>query len=370
MEEKKVKEIFRELMEQVCLEKPDNIHAFIVAYIQEKYAHHLTDAMVKYEDEDDVVAEEDDEVTEMEEKPKLDRSASRRRRSAVSAESVNPENLKDIPKQVIEKTTEEKKSIYDLLKNNFLFSTLDDEATNDLVNAMCRKSFHEGDVLMKQGDDGDFFYIVEEGEAHIFVRVGDDEKKVKECKAGDSFGELALMYNAPRAATVKAVTNLSTWAVDRQTFKLTLMESTLNKRSRYEKFLESVPILDTLYKWEKLTIADALQPRQYASGEVVVNQGDKGDEFYIIEKGSVEYLQKTDTGENMVVGESKDGDYFGEIALLTNQGRAATVRCTSDCTLLTLDRKTFIRVMGPLDVILKRNISKYKSWMERKREQP
>jgi cAMP-dependent protein kinase regulator len=367
LDEKKVKALFKELMEQICLEKPDNIYTFIVSYIQDKYSQEMSDELVHYEEEEEEEAvEENDVVTELDDKPKAAQSGSRRRRSAVSAESVNPDTLKSVPKQVIPKSDEDKKRISELLKNNFLFSSLDDEASSDLINAMSAKTFAAGETLMNQGDDGDYFYIVESGEAHIFVKIEGEQKKVKECTAGDSFGELALMYNAPRAATVKAVTDLQTWAVDRQTFKLTLMESTINKRNRYEMFLDSVPILDTLYKWEKLTIADSLQPRQFVTGEVVMKQGETGNEFYIIEKGSVEFTQRNDTGEDVVVGEGKQGDYFGEIALLTNQGRAATVRCTSDCTLLRLDRKTFIRVMGPLDTMLKRNINKYKSWMEKK----
>jgi len=244
----------------------------------------------------------------------------------------------------------------------------DADASTDLINATEEKNFTEGEVLMKQGDDGDYFYIVEEGEAHIFVMIEGTDTKVKECRSGDFFGELALMYNAPRAATVKAMTALRCWAVERNTFKMTLMESTINKRNRYEQFLDSVPILESLYKYEKLTIADALETKQVSAGEAVVTEGDSGNDFFIIEKGSVEFTQTTDGGEQAVVGAGGQGDYFGEIALLTNQPRKATVRCVDDCSFLVLDRKTFIRVMGPLDDILKRNISKYKSWLEKKEE--
>lgn len=370
LENKEVKQLFKELLEKVCLSRPDNVHSFLVSYIQETYSTQLQTALVKYEDDDDMEEEEeeDDILPEMEEAPKA-KAGGRRRRSAVSAESMNPDEIKNKPKKVVEKSDEARGRIWDKLKTNFLFSSLDGDAATDLINAVEEKTFKEGEVVMKQGDDGDFFYIIDEGQSHIFVKSGDEEEKlVLKCGPGDSFGELALMYNAPRAATVKAVSDMRCWAVDRYTFKATLMEATLSKRARYEKFLDQVPILETLYKYEKLTIADALVAVSYNEGDVVVDEGSEGDDFFIIEKGSVDYTQKTDSGEESIVGRGELGDYFGEISLLTNQPRAATVKCTSACSFLKLDRKTFVRVMGPLDDILKRNISKYKSWMEKKEE--
>lgn len=61
-----------------------------------------------------------------------------------------------------------------------------------------------------------------------------------------SFGELALMYNLPRAATIQAVTNGALWAMDRQTFRRILLKSACRKRKMYEALLESVPMLKTL----------------------------------------------------------------------------------------------------------------------------
>jgi len=351
------------------MHKPENVYTFIVSYIQDHHSQSMVENLVKYEDSDNDVGDDDetaDAVSEMQERPAQPEHVGRRRRSAVSAESVSPDELKNKEKKIVEKTDQDRDSIRQRLRKNFLFSSLDEEAANDIINAIVEMKFTAGDVVVQQGDDGDFFYIIEEGSTHIFVKKEGVETKVMECGGGDSFGELALMYNAPRAATVKAVTDLRTWAVDRQTFKLTLMESTIKKRDRYEKFLDSVPILDTLYKYEKLTIADALLPNQFKQGDVITREGDAGDNFYIIERGTVDYTQKNNEGHEELVGHGKEGDYFGEIALLTNKPRAATVTCTSDCIFLALDRKTFVRVMGPLDNILKRNIGKYKSWLELK----
>ena len=70
---------------------------------------------------------------------------------------------------------------------------------------------NKGEVIMKQGDEGDNFYIIEQGSVDIFV----NEAKVVTIGEGGSFGELALIYGTPRAATVTAATNIKLWGIDR-----------------------------------------------------------------------------------------------------------------------------------------------------------
>jgi cAMP-dependent protein kinase regulator len=196
---------------------------------------------------------------------------------------------------------------------------------------------------------------VEKGTCDIFV----GNNKVMVCNSGDSFGELALMYNAPRAATVVAMTDILAWAIDRNTFKLTLMDHTLKKRERYEAFLEDVPILAFLLKYERLTIADALIPHEFQRGDIIVRQGEQGDKFYILESGTCDFVINS---KNM--GEVEAGGYFGELALLHNTPRAASVIVTSSkAKVLELDRSTFVGVMGPLHAILKRNGDQYAKYM-------
>lgn len=60
------------------------------------------------------------------------------------------------------------------------------------------------------------------------------------------------------------------------------MDSTIRKRKMYEEFLSKVSILETLDEWERLTVADSLEPIQFEDGEIVVKQGDPGDDFFII----------------------------------------------------------------------------------------
>ena len=94
-------------------------------------------------------------------------------------------------------------------------------------------------------------------------------------------------------------------------------------------------------------------------GDAIVNQGDDGDKFYILESGACDFILN-----GAVVGEVESGGYFGELALLHNQPRAVSVIVTSaKAKVLALDRATFTGVMGPLHQILKRNGDIYAKFM-------
>jgi len=165
------------------------------------------------------------------------------------------------------------------------------------------------------------------------------------------------MYNTPRAATVKAKTDCKLWAIDRVTFRKYLMNATKTKREKYEQFLANVPILVNLDKYERLTIADALIPDHYSAGSEIIKEGAVGDKFFIIVSGKVKV---TKGGVETSNSPLKEGEYFGEIALMTDEPRKATLAAIDDVKLVYLTREAFIRLMGSSQDILNRNMEKYK----------
>ena len=172
-------------------------------------------------------------------------------------------------------------------------------------------------------------------------------------------------YNAPRAATVRAKTPCTLFAVDGVTFKVILMNTSLEKRALYDGFLKQVPILSTLTDFEISTISDALVPATYEDGEEIITQGDTDARaLYVVAEGQVEcFLSKCGEALEQSIGKCESGQYFGEIALLTNRPRACTVRAVSRAKVLVMERSTFVRVMGPLQYLLMRNMSTYNSYM-------
>ncbi|KEI36747.1 uncharacterized protein L969DRAFT_97143 [Mixia osmundae IAM 14324] len=305
------------------------------------------------------------------------------RRTSVSAESLDPDAAQTaLPKTVIPKTASQRQRIEHSIEHNLLFRNLDEDQYNDVLNAMKEVRVPTGSEVIVQGAVGDYFYVVEEGVFEVWVRPSSagtygpdgqrasgpnygkdsDAKHVATIESGGSFGELALMYNAPRSATVVAVSATSTlWALDRVTFRSILMEHTSRKRRMYETFLSEVPILVSLESHERAKIADALEARIYEEGEAIVKEGEVGKNFYIIESGSCEVTKRRPTGEERVVILRK-GDYFGELALLNSAPRAATVRAIGDrVRVATLGSRAFHRLLGPCVEILQRRAGSYNS---------
>ncbi|KAL3896272.1 MAG: hypothetical protein SGCHY_004178, partial [Lobulomycetales sp.] len=301
------------------------------------------------------MSDDDDDDDILEEAPAVAApSHNRNRRTSVSAESMAPASDASYVKVVIPKGDEQRKRIEASVRNNFLFKSLDEEQYVDVVDAMAEKKTEEGEEIIKQGGVGDFFYVVETGTFDVYVsRNGAPAVKVFDYGPGGSFGELALMYNAPRAATVRCTSSAVLWALDRVTFRRILMENTSRKRRMYENFLEEVPLLVSLEAYERHKIADALESVTFNDGDFIIKQGDVGDNFYIIEAGETRVTQVDESGVEHELPGMKKGDYFGELALLTDKPRKATIIAKGRVKLATLGKKAFVRLLGPVVDIIK-----------------
>ena len=252
------------------------------------------------------------------------------RRTSVSAESIPVDSETTEPLPVFPKTDDQVRRIRASIANNFIFRDLDEEQETGVLNAMQECRIVTEDVVIRQGDVGDYFYVVESGLLHCYIRPdplplgwlnGDVPaserfnqtgyhpifgRKVAECREGSSFGELALMYGHPRAATVLAMEPCTLWSLDRITFRTIILKAAHRRRTMYEQFLASVDLLASLEPEERSKIADALVSRVLEDGEVVVRQGDVGDTFFFVEEGNAVVTKGAE-----VVGRLKKGDYFG-----------------------------------------------------------
>ena len=104
-------------------------------------------------------------------------------------------------------------------------------------------------------------------------------------------------------------------------------------------------------------MADAVKEKKFGAGETIIKQGEAGEVFYILVEGAAKATLDADPSK--AVMQYKSGDYFGELALLRNEPRAANVKAKSDCKCVLLDRHTVKRMLGPLEEILKRNMDLY-----------
>jgi cAMP-dependent protein kinase regulator len=119
----------------------------------------------------------------------------------------------------------------------------------------------------------------------------------------------------------------------------------------YESFLEEVPLLSTLTKYERSKIADALETQKFPAGTTIIKEGDAGEAFYLLESGEAEAFK---TGTQHPVKHYTKGDYFGELALLNDAPRAASVVSKTEVKVATLGKDGFQRLLGPVESIMRR----------------
>jgi cAMP-dependent protein kinase regulator len=107
-------------------------------------------------------------------------------------------------------------------------------------------------------------------------------------------------------------------------------DAAANKRVKFETFLSSVKILQSMDPYERSQISDALISQVYLKGDTIIRQGDIGDKFFIISDGEASAFKRPDEESKTqeLVYKYKKGEYFGERALLTNEARACSIVVT------------------------------------------
>uniref|UniRef100_A0A7N8YPQ3 cAMP-dependent protein kinase type I-alpha regulatory subunit n=1 Tax=Mastacembelus armatus TaxID=205130 RepID=A0A7N8YPQ3_9TELE len=350
-----IQQLLKDCIIQLCTSRPERPMAFLRNYF-ERLEKEEVQQMASQQKSSFRSDSREDEVSP----PMNPVVRGRSRRGAISAEVYTEEDATSYVRKVIPKDYKTMAALAKAMEKNVLFAHLDDNEKSDIFDAMFSVNYIAGETVIQQGDEGDNFYVIDQGEMDVYV----NNEWVTSIGEGGSFGELALIYGTPRAATVRAKTNVKLWGIDRDSYRRILMGSTLRKRKMYEEFLSKVSILESLDKWERLTVADALETVLFEDGQKIVVQGEPGDEFFIILEGTAAVLQRRSEDEEFVeVGRLGPSDYFGEIALLMNRPRAATVVACGPLKCVKLDRPRFERVLGPCSDILKRNIEQYNSFV-------
>ncbi|KAG1701288.1 cAMP-dependent protein kinase type II regulatory subunit [Nymphon striatum] len=279
------------------------------------------------------------------------------------AEQYNPEEEDgtDEREEVHPKSDEQRKRLTEAVKNTLLFRSLDDEQMRQVLDAMFERKVTNGEYVIKQGDNGDNFYVIDNGAYNVYVGQDDTEKKlIGQYDNSGSFGELALLYNMPRAATIEATSTGTLWAMSRQTFRRILLKNAFKKRKMYESLLNCVPMLKALEEYERMNLADALISKTYGDETLIIKQGDDADGMYFVEAGTVKItVFNENDGKEIEVSRLSEGQYFGELALVTHKPRAASAYAIGNLRLAFLDVDAFERLLGPCMDIMKRCIDDY-----------
>ncbi|XP_076459657.1 cGMP-dependent protein kinase 1-like isoform X2 [Babylonia areolata] len=233
-----------------------------------------------------------------------------------------------------------------ILDNDFM-KNLDTGQIREIVDCMYPVENKAGSVIIKEGDVGSLVYVMEEGK----VEVTKEGQKLCTMGAGKVFGELAILYNCTRTATVRALVDCRLWAIDRPCFQSIMMRTGLLRHTEHMDFLRSVPTFQDLPEEALSKIADVLEEAHYNNGEYIIRQGARGDTFFIIAKGKVKVTRRTSKNQDEVMRYLSKGEFFGEKALQGEDVRAANIVAADskgvDC--LVIDRDSYLQLIHTLE---------------------
>lgn len=256
---------------------------------------------------EDSFVDPEEEADEFEYEKIQQKQRQTKKKFAISAEAYGEYNkLENFKARVIEKSDEQKQQIAQILSKNFMFSSLEKKDQDIVINAMEVKNYQNGDNVIKEGDEGSELFIVYSGKLKCTKKFPDQEepKYLKDYVSGEVFGELALMYNAPRAASIDAIEESVCFSLDRDTFNHIVKNAAIDRRNKYDGFLKQIDILSQLSPYEREKICDCLTTEYFKKDDTIINQGEEGEKFYLIQEGTAQAL-KNQNGKQEVVYEYK-----------------------------------------------------------------
>ena len=188
------------------------------------------------------------------------------------------------------------------LENTVVFHQLAETVRDAVAREMTVLEVPANERMIQEGDMGSEMYLVHSGTFDVFCNRRGAEVKVNSKAAGDIFGEISLMFESPRTASVVATSDAMVWMLDRKSFRELTRKVAEEAKSQHLVFLNSVPILSSLTVEERVAVAEALEEKTFGPGDIVVEQGStETDYVYIVSKGEavvrVARTGETDGGE-------------------------------------------------------------------------
>ena len=256
--------------------------------------------------------------------------------------------LKPPPNKYLANDPEVVEMLVNALRTQAVFTGMEHEHRLALIHHMWFASVQRGTVLIREGDVGDNLYVLMQGKINVYIR-GDDGKTQRKVDSFDTpgrcFGELALLYNTPRNATVIAKTDAHLWVLDRITFRRIMRNVTAHGIKKHRMMLRRVPLFESLGKEIMNKLAEATELLSFKDNDMITKQGDKPDGFYFVISGLVHVVRKLEDGASYIVNQLQDGDYFGERALIEKTPRSASVVSVGPVEVGKLDKYVFTNIL-------------------------
>ncbi len=236
----------------------------------------------------------------------------------------------------------------EILRRCSIFRFLPDEHFEKLRALLVEEQYEFGDVIVKQGDPADAFYVVTSGRVRaVKTHQNGEEIALGALRPGDSFGEAALAEGGTRSASVRCSTATTVLRLDRDDF-LELAEELPDLKHHVQLTERHRSLQGFLYEFSNFgrlptsalrSVIEKLSPVEIPKGHLIIREGDKAGPMYIIEKGRARAFS-ANNGQVRNLAYYRDGDFFGELSILNGSERAASVEAFTDCRLLALEPET------------------------------
>src|SRR5438132_5809506 len=236
----------------------------------------------------------------------------------------------------------------EILRRSSVFRFLSDEHFGAIEPLLKEEHYEFGDVIVKQDDPGDSFYVLTRGRARALkIKPDGEEIPLGVLKPGDSFGEAALSEGGTRNATVRCSTGVDVLRLDRDDFMelvhrvpdLKQYVETTGQDRALQRFLYQFSNFGRLPTAVLRSVIDKLEPITFEKGNLIIREADDAGPLYIIEKGRARAFSGVDGGERNLAF-YREGDFFGELSVLNGSPRSASVEAFTDCQLLSLKLKS------------------------------
>jgi len=257
----------------------------------------------------------------------------------IKEDELNNKNINHIM------TQDEENQIRNSLKNHFVFKDITPDVLNLVINELIYCSFKKGTIIYKEGDEGNFFYIISSGIVEA-VEKGNFKKKYTQWEC---FGELSLITQNKREETIICIEDVSVFSIDGLSFRD--IQKRINEKILKERFnfLNTISIFESLDNISKYNVAQKIKLKEFKANEKIINRGDVGDNLYIIKDGMVSC--RIGIKEIRKLG---NNDYFGQNAILIDVKRGMDIIAIQKTLCYELSRNDLKDALGKdyIDVIL------------------
>jgi cAMP-dependent protein kinase regulator len=241
-----------------------------------------------------------------------------------------------------------------------LFSDLNDDEFEKVLEKTKTKSFKKESIIVKEGDKGDSICFMISGEVEIYKK----DKQGKEVwitslEEGDFFGEFGFFTNAIRNASVKAKTDVDVLEISKAEFEEVIRAfprvsdvlMDFFKGRVLDTLLALAPLFKPLKPSERAEVRERFQLMVKDKGQAVIKEGDDGDALFLIKDGECE-VSTVSEGKRIALAKLKEGDFFGEVSLITGRPRTATITALTKMRLMKLTKEDFDEICEKFPVVL------------------